>query len=203
MFPPCALVLFHFVLFLLCFPLGKLQLSLLLTLEKGLYLRKQDTGQGLWPLPRPFPRAALPLRREMPMSGSEIVRVQKEALQPQWLQGLSVSSGAWVSLQFSLYRLMGPPEKAGGPAARQVRLLFREVPSACIGKTEGKPRHRRIRRDPAAIAAAGPLFAPGRFQIRTLAFLSEGEAPPLGTDAAGATGPGPCPASEDTSLFRG
>ena len=46
MFPPCALVLLYFVLFLLCFPLGKLPLSFL-ALEKGLYLREQDTGQGL------------------------------------------------------------------------------------------------------------------------------------------------------------
>ena len=45
MFPPYALVLFHFVLFLLRFPLGKLPLSFL-TLEKSLYLREQDTGQG-------------------------------------------------------------------------------------------------------------------------------------------------------------
>ena len=141
MFPPCALVLFHFVLFLLCFPLGKLQLSLLLTLEKGLYLREQDTGQGLWPLPRPFPRAALPLRRETPMSGSEIIRVQKEALQPQWLQGLSVSSGALVSLYFSLYRLIGPPEKAGGPAARQVRLFL--LCAAAAQETESSSSSRK------------------------------------------------------------
>ena len=45
MFPPCALVLFYFVLFLLCFPLHKLPLSFL-ALEKRLYLREQDTGQG-------------------------------------------------------------------------------------------------------------------------------------------------------------
>ena len=44
--PPCALVLFQFVLFLLCFPLGKLPLPFL-ALEKGLYLREQDTGQGV------------------------------------------------------------------------------------------------------------------------------------------------------------
>ena len=47
MFPPCALVLLYFVLFLLCFPLGKLPLSFL-ALEKGLYLREQDTGKGLY-----------------------------------------------------------------------------------------------------------------------------------------------------------
>ncbi len=35
-----------FEFFLLCFPLRKLPLSFL-TLEKGLYLREQDTGQGL------------------------------------------------------------------------------------------------------------------------------------------------------------
>ena len=44
MFPPHALILFRFVLFLLCFPLGKLPLSFL-ALEKRLYLREQDTGQ--------------------------------------------------------------------------------------------------------------------------------------------------------------
>ena len=44
--PPCALVLFYLVLFLLRFPLGKFPLSFL-ALEKGLYLREQDTGQGL------------------------------------------------------------------------------------------------------------------------------------------------------------
>lgn len=41
--PPCALVLFYLVLFLLRFPLGKFPLSFL-ALEKGLYLREQDTG---------------------------------------------------------------------------------------------------------------------------------------------------------------
>ena len=46
MFPPCALVLFYFVLFLLCFPLGKFPLPLF-ALEKGLYLREQNTGQGV------------------------------------------------------------------------------------------------------------------------------------------------------------
>ena len=46
MFPPVVLSLFCLVLFLLCFPLGKLPLSFL-TLEKRLYLREQDTGQGL------------------------------------------------------------------------------------------------------------------------------------------------------------
>ena len=51
MFPPCALVLFYFVLFLLCFPLGKLPLSFL-TLEKGLYLREQDTSQGFYRMMR-------------------------------------------------------------------------------------------------------------------------------------------------------
>ena len=45
MFPPCMLVLFHLVFFLLCFPLGELPLPFL-ALEKSLYLRKQDTGQG-------------------------------------------------------------------------------------------------------------------------------------------------------------
>ena len=40
------LVLFYLVLLLLCFPLGKLPLSFL-TLKKRLYLREQDTGQGL------------------------------------------------------------------------------------------------------------------------------------------------------------
>ena len=44
--PPCALVLFYLVLFLLRFPLGKFPLSFL-ALEKGLYFREQDTGQGL------------------------------------------------------------------------------------------------------------------------------------------------------------
>ena len=39
----CALVPFHFVPLLLRFPLSKLPLSFL-TLEKGLYLREQDTG---------------------------------------------------------------------------------------------------------------------------------------------------------------
>ena len=43
--PPCALVLFYLVLFLLRFPLGKFPLSFL-ALEKGLYFREQDTGQG-------------------------------------------------------------------------------------------------------------------------------------------------------------
>ena len=70
MFPPCALVLFHFVLFLLCFPLGKLQLSLLLTLEKGLYLRKQDTGQGLWP-----PAASVPKGGASPSERNANVRI--------------------------------------------------------------------------------------------------------------------------------
>lgn len=45
MSPPCVLALFRFILFLLCFPLGKLPLSFL-ALEKCLYLREQDTGQG-------------------------------------------------------------------------------------------------------------------------------------------------------------
>ena len=45
MLPPYALVPFQLVLFLLCFPLGKFPLSLL-ALEKCLYLREQDTGQG-------------------------------------------------------------------------------------------------------------------------------------------------------------
>ena len=45
--PPCALVLFYLVLFLLRFPLGKFPLSFL-ALEKGLYLREQDTGKGLY-----------------------------------------------------------------------------------------------------------------------------------------------------------
>ena len=45
MFPTCVLVPFHLVLFLSCFPLGKLPLSFL-ALEKCLYLREQDTGQG-------------------------------------------------------------------------------------------------------------------------------------------------------------
>ena len=44
MFPPFVLVLF--VLFLLRFPLCKLPLPFL-ALEKPLYLREQDTGQGL------------------------------------------------------------------------------------------------------------------------------------------------------------
>ena len=71
----------------------------------------------------------------------------------------ATASGSW--------RRTPSPERrphtreTGGPAARQVRLPFRAVQSACIGKSKGKPRHRRIRRDPAAIAAAGPLFAPG------------------------------------------
>lgn len=47
MFPPCALVPFQLVLFLLYFPLGKLPLPFL-ALEKRLYLREQDTGQGLY-----------------------------------------------------------------------------------------------------------------------------------------------------------
>jgi len=47
MFPLRALVLFRFALFLLRFPFGKLLLSLL-ALEKGLYLREQDTGQSLY-----------------------------------------------------------------------------------------------------------------------------------------------------------
>ena len=46
MFPPCVLVPFQLVLFLLCFPLSKLPLSFL-ALEKRLYLREQDTGQGI------------------------------------------------------------------------------------------------------------------------------------------------------------
>ena len=45
MFPPYVLILFYLVLFLLCFPLCKLPLSFL-ALEKRLYLREQDTGQG-------------------------------------------------------------------------------------------------------------------------------------------------------------
>ena len=47
MFPPYVLVLFLFVLPLLCFLLGKLPLSFL-ALEKRLYLREQDTGQGFY-----------------------------------------------------------------------------------------------------------------------------------------------------------
>ena len=45
MFPPYALFLFCPLLFLLCFPLRKLPLSFF-ALEKCLYLREQDTGQG-------------------------------------------------------------------------------------------------------------------------------------------------------------
>ncbi len=45
MFPPYALVLFFFVMFLLCFPFGKLPLSFL-TLKKRLNFGEQDTGQG-------------------------------------------------------------------------------------------------------------------------------------------------------------
>lgn len=41
------LALFYLVPFLLCFPLGKLPLSFL-TLEKGLYLWEQDTGQCVY-----------------------------------------------------------------------------------------------------------------------------------------------------------
>ncbi len=64
MFPSCVLLLFYFILFLLCFPLGKLPLSFL-ALEKGLYLWEQDTGSGLHFMVRyscavvvdfPFPR---------------------------------------------------------------------------------------------------------------------------------------------------
>ena len=47
MFPPVVLSLFCLVLFLLCFPLGKLPLSFF-ALEKCLYLRKQDKGQGFY-----------------------------------------------------------------------------------------------------------------------------------------------------------
>ena len=43
--PPCALVLFYFVLFLLCFPLGKFPLSFH-ALEKRLNFAEQDTGWG-------------------------------------------------------------------------------------------------------------------------------------------------------------
>ena len=46
MFPPCALFLFCPLLFLPCFPLRKLPLPFL-TLEKSLYLRERDTGQGV------------------------------------------------------------------------------------------------------------------------------------------------------------
>lgn len=46
MFPPCALLLFCFIGFPLCLPLGKLPLSFL-ALEEFLYLREQDTVQGL------------------------------------------------------------------------------------------------------------------------------------------------------------
>ena len=42
--PPCALVLFYLVLFLLRFPLGKFPLSFL-ALEKGLYLWEQGQDQ--------------------------------------------------------------------------------------------------------------------------------------------------------------
>ena len=45
MFPP-FLCPFPLLGLLLCFPLGKLPLSFL-ALEKRLYLREQDTGQGL------------------------------------------------------------------------------------------------------------------------------------------------------------
>ena len=45
MFPPCALVLFYFVLFLLCFPLGKFPLSFL-ALKKRLNFGEQDMGSG-------------------------------------------------------------------------------------------------------------------------------------------------------------
>ena len=71
MFPPCVLVLFRFVLFLLCFPLRKLPLPLL-ALEKRLYLREQDTGQGLY-LMDGYPRAVVvnllfPRHRSRPQS---------------------------------------------------------------------------------------------------------------------------------------
>ena len=46
MFPPVALTLFCLILFLLCFPLSKLPLSVL-ALEKGLNFGEQDTGQGV------------------------------------------------------------------------------------------------------------------------------------------------------------
>ena len=45
MVPPCVLVLFYLVLFLLHFPLCKLPLSFL-ALEKGLNFGEQDTGSG-------------------------------------------------------------------------------------------------------------------------------------------------------------
>ena len=48
MFPPRELFLFHSVLFPLCFSLRRLPLPFL-ALEKPLYLREQDTGQGLFP----------------------------------------------------------------------------------------------------------------------------------------------------------
>ena len=54
MFPPLCYALFCFVLFLLCFPLRKLPLSVL-TLEKRLYLREQDTGQGFHLMDRVSP----------------------------------------------------------------------------------------------------------------------------------------------------
>lgn len=57
MFPPVVLSLFCLVLFLLCLPLGKLPLSFL-TLEKRLYLREQDTGQGVH-LMDGYPRAVV------------------------------------------------------------------------------------------------------------------------------------------------
>ena len=47
MFPPCALVSFQLVLFLLCFPLRKLPLPVL-ALKERLNFREQDTGKGLY-----------------------------------------------------------------------------------------------------------------------------------------------------------
>lgn len=49
MFPPCALVLLCLVLFLMCFLFCKLPLPFPV-LEKCLYLREQDTGQGVHPM---------------------------------------------------------------------------------------------------------------------------------------------------------
>ena len=46
MLPPCMLFLSYPVLFLLCFPLGKLSLPFL-ALKKRLYLRERDTGRDL------------------------------------------------------------------------------------------------------------------------------------------------------------
>ena len=74
MFPPYVLILFHLVLFLLRFPLGKLPLSFF-ALEKSMYLREQDTGRGLRPVTGDPGAVGLPFPRHRALPGLGADRV--------------------------------------------------------------------------------------------------------------------------------